>query len=157
MSPQMNPHDAEVLGVIRRSKVARIATLSRNGRPSINPLYFTCHQGHVWLGTVDWTLAARNVQADPRVSLLFEGECRPADDPLVRITGHAIVRTDPSTQRAYNLRVAFRYVLTPGAVRNSLQHFHQLKVRRAYHAQSGARGKACVIDVVPERAEFLHP
>jgi Pyridoxamine 5'-phosphate oxidase len=50
---------------MRRSMVARIATLSRNGRPSINPLYFVYLNGHIWLGTVDWTLAARNVNADP--------------------------------------------------------------------------------------------
>ena len=57
--------------------VARIATLSLSGRPSVNPLYFVRRSGHIWLGTVDWTLAARNVMADPRVSVLFEVERNP--------------------------------------------------------------------------------
>lgn len=67
----MKVDDPAVLDVIRRSMVARVATLSSNGRPSINPLYFIYLNRHIWLGTSDWTLAARNVKADPRVSVLF--------------------------------------------------------------------------------------
>ena len=70
----MKADDPAVLDVMRRSMVARIATLSLNGRPSINPLYFVYLNGHIWLGTVEWTLAARNVKAEPRVSVLFEVE-----------------------------------------------------------------------------------
>jgi len=62
----MEVDDPAVLAVIRRCMVARIATLSGSGRPSINPLYFIYQNGHIWLGTADWTLAARNVKADPR-------------------------------------------------------------------------------------------
>ncbi|MBI5568284.1 MAG: pyridoxamine 5'-phosphate oxidase family protein, partial [Chloroflexi bacterium] len=70
----MQVDDPAVLDVIRRCLVARIATLSGNGRPSINPLYFVTVNGHVWLGTADWTLAARNVNANPRMSVLFNVE-----------------------------------------------------------------------------------
>ena len=47
----MKADDPAVLDIMRRSMVARIATLSRNGRPSINPLYFVYLNGHIWLGT----------------------------------------------------------------------------------------------------------
>jgi hypothetical protein len=151
----MNVDDPAMLDVIRRCMVARIATLSRNGRPSINPLYFVYVPGHIWLGTVEWTLAARNVKADPRVSVLFEVERDRSPHRILRISGHASVRTDPKGQRSYNLRVARKYVLTPGGIRHYLAHLRQLKLRRHYAAQNVSMGQPCVIEVIPEHAEFL--
>lgn len=81
----MNIDDPAVLNVLRRSMIARIATLSRTGRPSINPLYFVYLDNHLWLSTAEWTLAARNVKADPRVSVLFEVERDPASHRVLRI------------------------------------------------------------------------
>src|SRR6266496_3659018 len=102
----MRSDDPVVKEVLRRSMVARIAPLSRNGRPSIHPLYFISHNGHIWLGTVEWTLAARNVKADPRVSVLFEVEHDPRSHRVLRISGQASVPTEQKVQRSYALRVA---------------------------------------------------
>src|SRR5579859_3698609 len=152
----MNTDDPAVLDVIRRSMVARIATLSHNGRPSINPLYFVYLNGHIWLGTVDWTLAARNVKADPRVSVLFDVEQDPSDRRVLRISGRASVRMDQKAQRSYNLRVARKYILTPGGIRNELAHIRQFSLRSTYRAQGAEKGQPCVIEVTPEQAEFLN-
>jgi hypothetical protein len=148
----MKADDPAVLDIMRRSMVARIATISLNGRPSINPLYFIYLNGHIWLGTVDWTLAARNVKAEPRVSVLFEVEQDPSDQRVLRITGRASVRTDQKVQRSYNLRAARKYLLTPGGIRNSLAHMRQLPLKRTYHAQAAEKGQPCVIGVTPEQA-----
>jgi pyridoxamine 5'-phosphate oxidase-like protein len=152
----MNADDPSVLDILQRSMVARIATLSRHGRPSITPLYFVYLNGHIWLGTVDWTLAARNVKADPRVSVLFEVEQDPGDHRVLRIRGRASVRTDQQVQRSYNLRAVRKYILTPGGIRNGLAHMRQLKLRRIYVAQNVEKGQPCVIEVTPEQAEFLN-
>src|SRR6266487_726281 len=152
----MKADDPAALDVMRRSMVARIATLSRNGRPSINPLYFVYLNGHIWLGTVDWTLAARNVKADPRVSIVFEVEQDPSDQRVLRIRGRASVRTDQKAQRSYNLRAARKYFLTPGGIRNGLSHIRQLPTMHNYHAQAAEKGQSCVIEVTPEQAEFLN-
>ncbi len=147
--------DPAVMEVIRRSMVARIATLSGNGRPSINPLYFICLNGHVWLGTASWTLAARNVKADPRVCVLFNIERDRSDRRVLRLSGRASVNTDRAAQRAYQLRVARKYVLTPGGLRNYLTNLRLLRPMHYYHGQSAQKGLACVIDVIPEHVEFL--
>jgi general stress protein 26 len=118
----MKADDPAVLDVMRQPMVARIATLSRNGRPSVNPLYFVYLNGHIWLGTVDWTLAARNARADPRVSVLFEVEQDRSSHRVLRVSGRASVRTDQQAQRYYSLRVARKYLLTPGGIRNALTH-----------------------------------
>ncbi len=151
----MNVDDPAMLDVLRRCMVARIATLSGTGRPSITPLYFVAPGGRIWLGTSEWTLAARSVQADPRVSILFEVERDPRPHLILRISGRASVRTDPKGQRSYNRRVARKYILTPGGIRHYLAHRRQLKLQRTYHAQSAEKGQACVIEVTPLDAEFL--
>src|SRR5690606_21750921 len=149
--------DPVVLDILGRARVARIATQSRNGRPSINPLWFARVDGEIWLGTPEWTLAARNARADPRVSLLFNVEGDPSDRRVLRITGRATVRTDQRAQRTYNRRALRRYALTPGGIRNTLRHRRLLGLMRRYHAQSADRGQAAVIAVVPERADLLAP
>ncbi|HEX6237693.1 MAG TPA: pyridoxamine 5'-phosphate oxidase family protein [Acidimicrobiales bacterium] len=151
----MEPDDPVALDILRRARVARIATLSRNGRPSVNPLYFARVGGEIWLGTPEWTLAARNARAAPRVSLLFDAENDPSDHRVLRITGRATVRTDREAQRSYSRRAFRRYVLTPGGIRNFLEHRRLLGLMRRYHAQSADRGRAAVIAVTPERAELI--
>jgi hypothetical protein len=151
----MNVDDPAMLDVLRRCMVARIATLSRTGRPSITPLYFVAPHGRIWLGTSEWTLAARSVQADPRVSVLFEVERDRSAHQILRISGRASVRTDLQAQRFYNRRVARKYVLTPSGISHYLAHLRQLKLQHTYHAQSAEKGQACVIEVTPLHAEFF--
>jgi hypothetical protein len=151
----MNVDDPAVLNFMHRSMVARIATLSHNGRPSITPLYFVYVKGHIWLGTADWTLAAREAKADPRVSVLFQIERNPNDHRILRIIGNANVRTDTNTMRSSNLRMALKYILTPGSLHNRLSNRRLVQAERLYHMQSAAKGLACIIDVTPEQAEFL--
>jgi hypothetical protein len=140
---------------LRRScRVARIATMSRNGRPSVNPLYNVVSGDEILLGTSTWTLAARNIAADPRVCVVFEAEPGPADRVL-RVTGRAEVRTDRRAVRAFVRGCAQRYVLAPGALRNMVAHGRQHRLRTAYYAQSAARGVTCVIAVRPEHAETV--
>ncbi len=149
----MKPDDPAVRDLLRRAMVVRIATLSRNGRPSVNPIYFIDYRRMIWIGTSDWTLAVRNVKADPRVSLLFNDER--VNGRCLRVSGHASVRTDREVIHAYSLRVAIKYVLPPGALFNRLVHLRQAPLLRYYHAQSAARGKTCIIEVTPEVVEWI--
>jgi general stress protein 26 len=151
----MKADDRVALTIMRRCMVARIATLSRNGRPSINPLYFVYVNSRIWLGTPDWTLAVRNVKADARVSVLFDVERDPHDQRVLRISGHARIREAREVLRSYNLRVARKYILTPGGIHNALTHLQQLSVRRFYVAQNAQKGRPCIIEVIPEQAELL--
>jgi len=152
----MNIDDPAVINILRRSMIARIATLSRTGRPSINPLYFVYWDNHLWLGTAEWTLAARNVKADSRVSILFEVEQGHADHQILRISGRASVRTDQEVQRSNNLQTLRKYILTPGGILNYVTHIRLLQAMHSYHAQSAQKGLACVIEVIPEQVEFLN-
>lgn len=151
----MKLDDPVVRRIVRGAMVARVATLSRNGRPSVTPIYFVYQSGRILIGTVDWTLAARNAKADARVIVLLEVERDPPGRPVLRITGLAEVRTDARAQRSYNARAAGKYILTPGGLRHYLAHIRQLRSMRRYHAQSTARGRPCVLDVTPQRVQVI--
>ena len=135
--------------------VVRLATLSRNGRPSIIPIYFIVQHGHIWIGTVDWTLAVHAVRADPRVSLLFTWEQNPRLRQTVQVIGTATIRTDPASLRRYNVGVAMKYILTPGGLWSYLTHVHLWRRLHQYHLQSDQKGDACIIDVTPKQVAVL--
>jgi Pyridoxamine 5'-phosphate oxidase len=129
---------------------------SRSTDAQASTLFYFVHQGNkIWLGTPDWTLAVRNVKANPQVSVLFESERDTSDQRVLRITGRAEVRTDKQALRSYNLRAALKYLLTPAGIRNSLTHWRQVPLKRYYHAQSAERGGPSVIVITPERFEIL--
>ncbi len=151
----MRVDEPAVSDVLRRAMVARIATLSSAGRPSVNPLYFICHDNHVWLGTSDWTLAARNVKANPRVSVLFNCERDRSDRRVLRVGGLAVVNTEPAVMQIYNHHVARKYILTPAGILHYLKHFRLLLPMHYYHVQSKEKGRPCIIDLLPDYAEFL--
>jgi hypothetical protein len=151
----MNVEHPLVLNILRRSMVARIATLSRTGRPSVNPLYFLYHDGLIWLGTADWTLAARNVQANPEVCVLLELEQDAPIHHTLRLSGKARLREDAESVRSYSLGAVRKYVLTIGGLRNALAHFGQLRLQHEYRAQSKQKGRTCVIEFTPDRVELL--
>jgi general stress protein 26 len=150
----MAPDDPAVVDILRRAMVARIATLSRNGRPHVNPLYFVYVEGRIHLGTSERTLAALNVQANPRVTILFNVERDSADRRVLRIQGRGTVRTDLELCRRYVRRDVRKYFMSWAGVRNTAAHARLLPVMRRY-ISSGQKGKACVLEIVPERAELL--
>jgi general stress protein 26 len=150
----MNLDDPAVVDILRRAMVARIATVSRNGRPHVNPLYFLCGNGKIYLGTVDRTLAALNVKADPRVTILFNVESEPNDRRVLRIHGSGTVRTDSTLCRWYAIRDLRKYFMSRGGLGNTLAHARLLPVVRRF-LSSGEKGKTCVLEVRPEQAELL--
>jgi general stress protein 26 len=150
----MNPDDPAVLDILRRAMVARIATISRNGRPHVNPLYFVYGNGKIYLGTTDRTLAALNVKSNPRVTILFNVESEPNDTRVLRIRGVAIVRTDSRLCRWYVIRDVRKYFMSRRGLGNALVHARLLPVVRRF-VSSGEKGKECVLEVRPEEAELL--
>lgn len=150
----MKPDDPAVADILRRAMVARIATVSRNGRPHVNPLYFVCGNGKIYLGTVERTLAALNVKADPRVTILFNVEHEPDDRRVLRIRGLAVVRTDSKLCRWYVVRDLRKYIISRRGLGNALAHAHLLPAVRRF-VTSGEKGKECVLEVRPEQAELV--
>lgn len=151
----MRPDDPAVSHILERAMVARLATVSKTGRPHANPLYFVVEGPHIHLGTVLGTLAARNVAANPAVQILFEVESDPDDQRVVRVEGAAEIRTDREMLRRYRRRDARKYFGSPRSWWLTLTHTHQMWLTRRYLSAAGANEGHCVIVVEPTNAEIL--
>lgn len=150
----MRPDDPAVTDMLRRAMVARIATVSRNGRPHVNPLYFVCGNGKIYLGTTDRTLAALNARANRRVTVLFNIEGLSNDRRILRIHGSATVRTDSAICRWYIPRDVRKYFMSRRGLKNTLANARLLPIVRRF-VSSGDKGNPCVLEVRPDEAEFL--
>ncbi|MUL81325.1 MULTISPECIES: pyridoxamine 5'-phosphate oxidase family protein [unclassified Mycolicibacterium] len=150
----ISPDGPVAADILRRAMVARIATVSRTGRPHVNPLYFVYGKGRIYLGTVDRTLAALNIKANPRVTILFNVEREPNDARVLRIHGDATVRTDTKLYRWYVVHDVWKYFVSRRGFANTLAHARLLPLVRRF-VTSGEKGVECVIEVRPDVAELL--
>lgn len=141
--------------LLERAMVARMATISRSGRPHVNPNYFVVDESRLWLGTTTGTLAARNVAVNPAVQLLFEIEQGSTDSRLVRITGTAAIRTEPDLLKEYKRRDARKYFRSLPGLLMSLKHLHRLFLTSKYLSTNDPTSRHCVIEVEPTRIEVL--
>jgi general stress protein 26 len=159
--------DALVQHLLKRAMVARMATVSRSGRPHVNPNYFVVDGSRLWLGTTTgtlsrlWlgtttgTLAARNVAVNPAVQLLFEVEEDPTDSRLMRITGTAAIRTEPDLLKEYKRRDVRKYFRSLRGLLMSLRHMHRVFLTSKYLSTSDPANRHCVIEVEPTKIEIL--
>lgn len=147
--------DALVQHLLKRAMVARMATVSRSGRPHVNPNYFVVDDSRLWLGTTTGTLAARNVAVNPAVQLLFEIEEDPADSRLMRITGTAAIRTEPDLLKEYKRRDVRKYFRSLRGLLMSLRHMHRVFLTSKYLSTSDPANHHCVIEVEPTKIEIL--
>ncbi len=45
--------------------------------------------------------------------------------------------------------------LSPGGIGNDVAHIGQFPAMHQYHAQAAEKGRACIIEVIPQTAEWL--
>ena len=147
--------DPSVRHLLDRAMVARLVTMSRLGRPHVNPNYFVVDGSRLWLGTTTGTLAARNVAANPFVQLLLENEQDPSDLRLIRITGGATIKTEPNLLKEYRRRDARKYFRSWRGLLMSLRHLHRLFLTSKYLSATDPTSRHCVIEVEPTRIEIL--
>lgn len=151
----MVPTDPDIQETLKRCMVARLVTMSSSGRPHVNPNYFVFHDGKLHLGTTTRTLAARNVTANPTVQVLLDIESQPTSRRMVRITGQAVVITDPEELRDYKRRDARKYFRSLSSLWMSLTHLRQLFLTNRYLSSDDPTTSHCVIEVDATDVELL--
>jgi len=146
----MSPDDPLVGHFLGRSLVMRLATRSAQGNPSITPLWFVEHGGRLVATTAASTVAARNIAADPRVSVLLDGEAAGRPSVVLRLSATAEVH--PGLAPAAVLaRMATKYYLSPAGARSELTHARQWGLRLRYYAAS----EGVWLAIEPTGAELL--
>jgi hypothetical protein len=132
--------------------VVEIATLSPKRRPFVTPLWFVVDGGVLYLTTGPETRAARNLAANPEVTLLFNGVSEGRSAGILRLRGTATRHRGLPSWRVL-LRVAAKYYVAPGGLRTELRNFRRWRLRQLFYGQ--VKGGFGYLRIVPGAAEFL--
>ncbi len=106
----------------------RLATVSANGAPSLTPIWFVVVKGRLIASTAASTVAARNVAAEPRVTVLLDGEKAGQSEYVLRVRGVAAVHRGlpPAGVLA---RFGAKYYLAPRGLRSEIAHASRWRLR----------------------------
>lgn len=64
--------DQKVLDFLHGKHFGKLATLMRDGRPQVTPVWYMLDGGKLWVNTSEDRVKFRNVRRDPRVCLLVD-------------------------------------------------------------------------------------
>lgn len=146
----MSPDAPLVHHYLASSLVMRLATVSGRGRPSLTPIWFVLVGGSLASTTAATTVAARNITAEPRVTILLDGETAGRSGFVLRVRGTAEVH--PGLPPLGVLaRFAAKYYLSPRALRSEIAHANRWRLRIRYYAQSDP----VWLSVEPTTAELI--
>lgn len=134
---------------IRRTMVVRLATMTASGAATVTPLWFVVDDGIV-VTTAAATVAARNVAADPRVSMLFDGARDGRSDLVLRLAGTAVVHRGLPPPRTL-VRIGVKYYVSPSAARVEIANARRWSLRARYYAQ----GDPVWLQITPGSAALL--
>jgi PPOX class probable F420-dependent enzyme len=119
--------DEEVTAFLAAQRTLHVATINRDGTPHLMPMYFLVVGGAVTFWTYTRSQKIRNLERDPRITVMAEDGDGYSDLRGVQIRGRALLTADPALVAAFGELVHARYFgsLDDGA--------------RAYVARSAAK------------------
>jgi PPOX class probable F420-dependent enzyme len=99
----------ELAELLDRERVAIVSSFGPRGWPHSMPLWFVAREGEVWIWTYAKSQKVRNLERDPRATVLIEsgheyGELRGA-----MIEAEAILHRDPETVLGFAEELTLRY------------------------------------------------
>jgi PPOX class probable F420-dependent enzyme len=100
---------SELAELLDGERVAIVSSLGPRGWPHSMPLWFVARAGEVWIWTYAKSQKVRNLERDPRASVLIEtgheyGELRGA-----MIEAEAVLHRDPETVLGFAEELTLRY------------------------------------------------
>jgi hypothetical protein len=146
----MRANDHLIRHYLAHSLVMRLATVSATGAPSLTPIWFVVVKGRLIASTAATTVAARNVAAQSRVTMLLDGEKAGQSDYVLRLRGVAAVH-DGLPPAGALARFGAKYYLAPSGLRSEIAHANRWRLRTRYYAQS----EAVWLAIEPTTAELI--
>ena len=89
-------------------RTAKLATVRKDGRPHVAPIWFTLDGDDLVFTTWHESVKAKAILRDPRVSLCIDDEHPPF--AFVMLDGTATIDEDPAELRAWAARIGGRYM-----------------------------------------------
>ena len=94
--------------LLQGTRTGKLATVRRDGRPHVVPIWFVLDGDDVVLTTGADTVKGRNIRRDPRVCLCVDDEDPPY--AYVMVEGEAQISEDPDELLSWATRLGHRYM-----------------------------------------------
>jgi PPOX class probable F420-dependent enzyme len=108
---------AEVTAFLERGRTLQVASLHPDGRPHLVPMWYVVEEGRVVFRSFARSQKIRNLQRDPRLTVVVEQGLAYAELQGVMIQGRARLIADPVYVLALYGRLAAKYPMVGGAPR----------------------------------------
>lgn len=101
--------EAEMTELLERERVAIVSSLGPRGWPHSMPLWFVAREGEVWIWTYGKSQKVRNLERDPRATVLVETGHEYGELRGVMIEAEATLHRDPETVLGFAEELTVRY------------------------------------------------
>ncbi len=106
---QITMSEEEVAHLIASERVAVVSSLGPRGWPHSMPLWFVPREGEVWIWTYAKSQKVRNLERDPRATLLVETGREYTELRGVMIEAEAVIHRDFDTVLSFAEELTVRY------------------------------------------------
>jgi PPOX class probable F420-dependent enzyme len=147
---QIKMSSAEQLEFFEQERIVVCSTLGPRGWPHSMPLWYTVRDGHLWSWTFAKSQKVKNLERDPRCTLLVEAGEKYEELRGVQIEAEAELIRDLEPVRDFGIELAARYAggieslgpdaaaaLAEQAKKRVAIHFHPLRVATWDHRKLG--------------------
>jgi PPOX class probable F420-dependent enzyme len=144
--------DAEQRELLEGGRIVVVSSLARNGWPHSMPLWYVPRDGELWIWTYAKSQKVRNLERDPRATLLIETGYEYTELRGVMIEAEAEIHRDVETVSEFGKQLTVRYsegiesvegdaaaALQAQAAKRVAIHFHPRRTATWDHRKLGGR------------------
>lgn len=106
---QITLSEAERLELLEGERIAVVSSLGPRGWPHSMPLWFVAREGEVWIWTYAKSQKVRNLERDPRATVLVEAGHQYGELRGVMIEAEAEIHSDGETVLGFAEELTLRY------------------------------------------------
>ncbi|HZB75261.1 MAG TPA: pyridoxamine 5'-phosphate oxidase family protein [Solirubrobacteraceae bacterium] len=99
----------EAAAFLEASRIVTCATIARDGRPHLMPLWYVLRAGELWAWTYAKSQKVRNLERDPRCTLQVEAGTEYAELRGVMLDCEAVIHRELDTVAPLGAEIAARY------------------------------------------------
>jgi PPOX class probable F420-dependent enzyme len=136
---QIELSEAERRELIESGRVVVVSSLGPRGWPHSMPLWYVPRQGEVWIYTYAKSQKVRNLERDPRATLLIETGHEYSELRGVMIEGEAEIHREPEQVYALAEELTRRYAEGLGAIEGEAEAALRAQARKRVAVRFAAR------------------
>jgi PPOX class probable F420-dependent enzyme len=106
---QITLSEAERLELLASERVAVVSSIGPRGWPHSMPLWFVAREGEVWIWTYAKSQKVRNLERDPRATVLVESGHEYQELRGVMVEAEAVLHRDLETVLGFAEELTLRY------------------------------------------------